>query len=162
MKTLSNRTEIVKIMSFGNTDFELNLKITDDQAKKYKFDLNQTNSFNDMKSLLENQDIRENVSVSVKNQLLNLLLFMNKTNKNKIFLEYLTLNTLFFGEELNQMKDKAISYFDDYYIQLIETNIFPPNKFIFNVNFNNTSKKSFEIYISSEQLEKNKKNYELP
>ena len=107
MKTLSNRTEIVKIMSFGNTDFELNLKITDDQAKKYKFDLNQTNSFNDMKSLLENQDIRENVSVSVKNQLLNLLLFMNKTNKNKIFLEYLTLNTLFFGEELNQMKDKT-------------------------------------------------------
>ena len=160
MKTLSNRTEIVKIMSFGNTDFELNLKITDDQAKKYKFDLNQTNSFNDMKSLLENQDIRENVSVSVKNQLLNLLLFMNKTNKNKIFLEYLTLNTLFFGEELNQMKDKAISYFDDYYIQLIETNIFPPNKFIFNVNFNNTSKKSFEIYISSEQLEKNKNSKE--
>ena len=150
MKPLSKKSDIVKIMSFGDYDFELNLNVTEDQALKYELDFDKIKSIIDMKSLLANQEIKENITVSCKNQLMNMLLFFNKTNKKKIFIEYLTLNSLYFGEEFTYLKDKIMIEFDDCYIQLKEINLLPPNQFTLKINFENKGQICFYIKISTE------------
>ena len=149
MRTLSKKKDIVKIMSFGDYDFEININITENQARKYKLDLDQIKSISEIKTLLAYQEIKENITLTCNNELVSLLLLMNKTNNNKIFIEYLCLNTLYLGEEFTFLKYNIISDFDDCFLLFKETNIKPQNSFYLNFEIDK-KKKSFKIQISSE------------
>lgn len=150
MKTLSSRSDVLKVASLGEYQFELNLSLTEEKAKRFKLDWDKVNSIDDLNQILVNQDIKELISVSSSSDLVNLLLFMNKTNKKKIFIEFLALNSLYFNEALSFFNEKIISDFDDFFIQFKEVNCLPPNKFSFNLLVENKGKKSFDIEIPKE------------
>jgi hypothetical protein len=77
---------------------------------------------------------------------------MNKTNKKKIFVEYLALNSLYFNEDFSFLNEKIVSDFDDYFVQFKETNCLPPNKFTLNLFVENKGKKSFDVEMKVDTI----------
>jgi len=152
MKTLSKHSDVMKVVSLGQYEFDLNLNITEDQAKRYKLDWDQVKSIDDLNQILQNQDIRDQIIISSKSDLINLLLFMNKTNKKKIFVEFLALNSLYFNEDFSFLNEKIVSDFDDYFVQFKETNCLPRNKFTLNLFVENKGKKSFDVEMKVDTI----------
>ena len=104
MKTMTNKAEFFKVMSFGEFDYDFSLNLSEADAKKYKFDIEQAKSLKDLSPLLKNEEIQSKVQMNSKNKLINLLLFLNKTNKHKTFIEFLSLNCIFLSDDLFFMK----------------------------------------------------------
>ena len=145
MKAMSNKSEFFKVMSFGEFDYDFSLNLSETDAKKYSFDIDKASSIKDLSTLLKQEDVCSKVQMNSKNKLLNLLLFINKTNQNKTFIEYLSLNCIFLSNDLLFMKERMKSGFDDDFLFLLESNILPPNKYKFNINVENKPPKTFEM-----------------
>ena len=143
------KTEFSKIMGLGDIDYEFTLNLSEPEAKLYKFDIDQTKSLKDCRNLLQIEEIKDKIIISSKNNLINLLLFINKTSQNKIFVEFLSLNCLFLNQDMSFIKEKIKQDFNENFLFLIESNIMQPCKFKLNINVQNKQPKSFEMELQS-------------
>ena len=69
MKTMTNKAEFFKVMSFGQFDYDFSLNLSEADAKKYDFDIDQAKSLKDLSPLLKNEDIQFKVQLNSKNKL---------------------------------------------------------------------------------------------
>ena len=145
MKTMTNKAEFFKVISFGEFDYDFSLNLSEQEAKKYNFEIEKAKSLKDLSQILQIEEIRSKVQMVSKNKLINLLLFLNKTNKHKTFIEFLSLNCIFLSDDLFFMKDRIKSGFDEDFMFLLESNILPPNKYKINVNVEKQTPKTFEM-----------------
>lgn len=154
----NTRKDFKNVLALGEIDYNFNLELTDNEALFYKFDINQVKSLKDCKTLLQNSEIKDKIVISSKNNLINLLLFINKTNPTKSFTEFLSLNCLFLGQDLAFIKEKISSQFDENFLFLIESNILSPCKFKLNIKVGEGKSKSFtsELNESSKVTDENK------
>ena len=87
MNSIKVEKSFKNVMGLGDIDYEFNLDLTEKEALLFKYDPNKLNSLKDCKSLLQNKIIKDKITISSRNNLINLLLFINKTNKcSKIWL----------------------------------------------------------------------------
>ena len=114
MKT--SKSDFSKVMGLGDIDYEFSLNLSEPEAKLLKFDIDQVKNLTDCKSLLQNDEIKEKININSKNNLVNLLLFINKTNQNKSYTEFLSLNCLFLNQDLGFIKEKIKIDFEDNFL----------------------------------------------
>jgi hypothetical protein len=141
---MKNKSEFWKVLGIGDIDYEFTINLTQVEANFLKFDIDKVRSLQDCRALLEQEEVREKMQISSKNNLINLLLFLNKTNLNKTFVEFLSLNCLSLSQDMAFVKDKVKTDFDDNFLFLIESNLISPCKFKLQINVENKSPKIFE------------------
>jgi len=123
-----------KICSFGIFDINLNLELSQKEASEYNFNMNNYNYIEDLKNIFYpinysvndnefNFDILNHISLTSDNNLINSLLFINKANKYKSFVEFIMLNQLKFSKK-NKFIHELIKYvLDKNYFYIIENRI---------------------------------------
>lgn len=145
---MKNKSEFWKVLGIGDIDYEFTINMTQAEANFLKFDIDKIKSLQDCKTLLEQEEVRDKMQISSKNNLINLLLFLNKTNLNKTFVEFLSLNCLSLSQDMAFFKEKVKTDFDDNFLFLIESNLISPCKFKLQINVENKSPKIFESETS--------------
>ena len=91
---------IKRLCSIGLLNIDLNLILRKSFTEKYKFNINNYNTINDLKSLFfqknENNEIdyMNYISLSSDDNLLNTLFFINRAYKIKTFIEFLIPNEI--------------------------------------------------------------------
>ena len=158
MNSGNTRKDFKNVLGLGEIDYSFNLNLTEKEALLYKFDINQTKSIKDCKNLLQTNEIKEKIMITSKNNLINLMLFINKTNPTKSFTEFLSLNCLILNQDFSFLKEKISSQFDDNFLFLIESNILPPCKFKLNIQVGDNQPKTFvsELNESSKVMDDGK------
>lgn len=151
---MKNKSEFWKVLGIGDIDYEFTINLTQDEASFLKFDIDKVRSLQDCKALLQQEEVREKMQISSKNNLINLLLFLNKTNLNKTFVEFLSLNCLSLSQDMAFVKEKVKTDFDDNFLFLIESNLISPCKFKLQINVENKSPKIFESDSSNDSSSK--------
>ena len=130
-----------KLCSIGILDIELNLILYQSQIEKFNFDINKYNKVQDLKSLFyENNDNDNNIDyfnyifLSSENNLINTLLFINRSYKSKTFIEFIMPNRLDFSENTNFVRNLLTDIFNKNYLFIIENRILDvPSKIKFNI-----------------------------
>jgi len=136
------------VVGIGDSDYEFNLNLTEAEAKMIKIDVNQINNMSECIPLLQNDQVKHKIVINSKNLLFNVLLNLNKSNSNKTFIEYISLNSIVALPNFIGFRDKIVSDLDENYMYLIENNLTQPNKLKFNICVQNQQPKSFEMEIS--------------
>ena len=99
----SKNSNIGKIITFGNLNLLLTLKLEEDNFKSKDF--SNLNALQDLSFITDNKKLWENIELSSKSELLNSLLQMNKIKKNKSVIAYLVYNKIEFNDNQNKFKD---------------------------------------------------------
>ena len=149
--------ENLKIMSFGVYDYEFTANFSEQEINQLNIPLTQAKIINDIYRLIRTEGFRNKIELNSKNNLFNLLLFINKTNKQKTPIEFFALNSLFLPKELNFMQGKIKSEFEDNMIFLSESNILPPTQYKFSTQINSNIPQTFQVDYSEYLIYENKK-----
>jgi len=152
-----------KICSFGIFDINLNLELSQKEASEYNFNINKFNSVEDLKDLYYsnnssvnnnelNFDILNHISLTSDNNLINSLLFINKSNKYKSFVEFIMFNQLNFSKKTKFIYELIKYVLDKNYFYIIENkicDILSSIKFIIKIFQDNSNE---ILYIKKFQL----------
>ena len=152
-----------KICSFGIFDINLNLELSQKEASEYNFNINKFNSVEDLKDLYYsnnssvnnnelNSDILNHISLTSDNNLINSLLFINKSNKYKSFVEFIMFNQLNFSKKTKFIYELIKYVLDKNYFYIIENkicDILSSIKFIIKIFQDNSNE---ILYIKEFQL----------
>ena len=175
-----------KLFSIGYLDMKLSLVLRESVAKNNNFDINKYNSLNDLENLFlqssetinnyENNnnnsdslsaenfnvfDYMDFISLSSDDPFTNTLLYINRTYKTKIFIEYLLLNKIKYTSKNFFMKSVIEKIFSKNYFFFVESSFpidsNPKVKLIIKVINDNDdeiiSSKSFDIFENSNEDE---------
>ena len=123
-----------KICSFGIFDINLNLELSQKEANEYNFNINKYTYIEDLKNIFYpgnysindnefNFDILNHISLTSDNNLINSLLFINKSNKYKSFVEFIMLNQLKFSKKTKFIYELIKYVLDKNYFYIIENKI---------------------------------------
>ena len=93
-----------RILGLGLIKLDFYLNLTDEIIKKYKIDLNSINSPKDLAFIAEDTFLLDLIQISSSDTLSNILLFLNKANTSKSFVELITLSPLRFHPDEEHMK----------------------------------------------------------
>ena len=151
-----------KLCSLGILDININLILTQSQAEKYNFDIENYNTVSDLKNLFypeteENTkteiDYFNHIILSSDNDIINALLYINRAYKSKTFIEFIMPNKLDFGENTKFVHDLLIDVCNMNYLFPIENKLIDVNS---NIKFNisiidddskeNIEFKSFDLF----------------
>jgi hypothetical protein len=146
---MKTKDELYKVVGIGETDFEFNLNLTETELVLYKINPESLNSVSDLIPLLKINELKEKLYISSNNNLLNIFLYLNKTNPQKTFVEYVSLNCIMVNPENFFMKEKMIKELEENCMFLIEANLLPPTKIKINLNIPNRPTKILEMEFTS-------------
>ena len=153
-----------KICSFGIFDINLNLELSQKEASEHNFNINKYNYIEDLKNIFYprnnsindnefNFDILNHISLTSDNNLINSLLFINKANKYKSFVEFIMFNQLKFSKKTKFIHELIKYVLDKNYFYIIENKIcdIPSSiKFIIKIFKDNSNEilhiKKFELF----------------
>jgi len=136
--------EALKIMSFGEFDYEFNVNLSQSELKEMNIILPEINSIKDVYKHIKNEKFRNKVEIKSKNTLINLLLFLNLSNNIKTPVEFFSLNSLFLPKELNYFNNKIRNNYISNKLQILDSNILPPSKYRFSIAVDGTETKILE------------------
>lgn len=148
MSKNSKVSKFKSIVGIGSLDYELSLTLTEKECNSNNFVLSQINSIKDCKGILSKSKILSKINIASRNNLINLLLFINKSNPDKSFVEFLSINSLFISDEIKFVKNKIKENFDENFLFLIESNIINPSKFKLIINTEKGESKELEFDIN--------------
>jgi hypothetical protein len=151
----NENNNFLKLIATGPINFELTLILTEEEAEMFNVIPNKIHKMSDCASFLTHQgnnffitssqslpkklNIFDYIRLSSNNRSINTLLFINKAFKKKIFIEYITLNSIRLLQENLFMKDVLKHVTEQNFLFLVE------NKFIKNLE----SKIKFSIKINN-------------
>ena len=146
-KTTSQHTNTNKLVSLGYLDLEFTLVLTEIDIKLFKIEYEILTSLEGVKMFFESQSaFLDRVIISSKNNLITTLLYLNKTQNKKTFIEYLTLNKLVYSEEELFMKEVIKHITQHNFIFIEENEIFDSDpEIIFTIKFPLKEKIVFNI-----------------
>ena len=178
---------INNICAIGKLDIDLNLTLRKSEAEYFKFNISDYNKVEDLKQLFfpNNYDKQEEsyennndekyekpninylnyISLSSQDKFTNILLFINRAFKEKLFVELILLNKIEFSEERQFIKTIIEQICGKNYFFIIENKIYDiPSKINFKIqileddNDNIIESKIFQIIDSNEipdEIDKN-------
>ena len=120
---------IKRLCSIGLLNIDLNLILRKSFTEKYKFNINNYNTINDLKSLFfqknENNEIdyMNYISLSSDDNLLNTLFFINRAYKIKTFIEFLIPNEIKIYKNDYFIKNLINEILNRNYFFVVENNI---------------------------------------
>ena len=132
-----------KLCSLGILDININLILTESQAEKYDFNIDDYNTVSDLKNLFyplttdynTEIDYFKHVFLSSDNNLINTLLYINRAYKPKTFIEFIMPNKLDFGSNTKFVHNLLIDVCNMNYLFIVENKIIDVNSNIkFNIN----------------------------
>lgn len=137
-----------KILGIGLIKLDFYMNLTEDLIKLYNIDLDSINSPKDLLFLCEDVFLLDLIQISSTDSLTNILLFMNKTNFTKAFVELITINTLRFKPEEEHMR-KIFSHVTEHnYLFSNEMSVSnSPNKLSFAIRLGKKLIKYFDIVV---------------
>ena len=145
-----------KLCSLGILDININLILTESQAEKYDFNIDDYNTVSDLKNLFyplttdynTEIDYFKHVFLSSDNNLINTLLYINRAYKPKTFIEFIMPNKLDFGSNTKFVHNLLIDVCNMNYLFIVENKIIDK---IIDVNSNI----KFNINIIDEETKEN-------
>ena len=150
-----------KLCSLGILDININLILTESQAEKYDFNIDDYNTVSDLKNLFyplttdynTEIDYFKHVFLSSDNNLINTLLYINRAYKPKTFIEFIMPNKLDFGSNTKFVHNLLIDVCNMNYLFIVENKIIDVNSNIkFNINIideetkENIETKTFDLF----------------
>ena len=150
-----------KLCSLGILDINVNLILTESQAEKYDFNIDDYNTVSDLKNLFyplttdynTEIDYFKHVFLSSDNNLINTLLYINRAYKPKTFIEFIMPNKLDFGSNTKFVHNLLIDVCNMNYLFIIENKLIDVNSNIkFNINIideetkENIETKTFDLF----------------
>ena len=150
-----------KLCSLGILDININLILTESQAEKYEFNIDDYNTVSDLKNLFyplttdynTEIDYFKHVFLSSENNLINTLLYINRAYKPKTFIEFIMPNKLDFGSNTKFVHNLLIDVCNMNYLFIVENKIIDVNSNIkFNINIideetkENIETKTFDLF----------------
>ena len=165
------------LCAIGKLDIDLNLTLRKSEVELFKFDISKYNSVEDLKYLFypeEKNETEENnkneeeeekpdinyfdyISLSSNDTFTNMLLFINRAFKEKIFVELILLNKMEFSEEKKFVKSMIEQICCKNYFFIIENKIYDiPSKINFKIQIleDDTDKiiesKNFQMFENNE------------
>ena len=128
-----------KLCSLGILDIELNLILNQSLAEKNHFNIDEYDDVRQLKELFypsEEKHLEINyfnhLYLSSKNNLINILLSINRAYKSKTFIEFIMPNKLDFSENTRFVKSLLKDVFNQNYLFIIENKMIDiPSKIIF-------------------------------
>ena len=119
-----------KLCSLGILDININMTLTQSQAEKYNFNIEDYNTVSDLKNLFYPEDeakteidYLKHIFISSDNSLINTLLYINRAYKSKTFIEFIMPNKLDFSEKTKFIHDLLIDICNMNYLFIIENRI---------------------------------------
>ena len=150
-----------KLCSLGILDININLILTESQAEKYDFNIDDYNTVSDLKNLFyplttdynTEIDYFKHIFLSSDNNLINTLLYINRAYKPKTFIEFIMPNKLDFGSNTIFVHNLLIDVCNMNYLFIVENKIIDVNSNIkFNINIideetkENIETKTFDLF----------------
>ena len=150
-----------KLCSLGILDININLILTESQAEKYDFNIDDYNTVPDLKNLFyplttdynTEIDYFKHIFLSSDNNLINTLLYINRAYKPKTFIEFIMPNKLDFGSNTKFVHNLLIDVCNMNYLFIVENKIIDVNSNIkFNINIideetkENIETKTFDLF----------------
>ena len=150
-----------KLCSLGILDININLILTESQAEKYDFNIDDYNTVSDLKNLFyplttdynTEIDYFKHIFLSSDNNLINTLLYINRAYKPKTFIEFIMPNKLDFGSNTKFVHNLLIDVCNMNYLFIVENKIIDVNSNIkFNINIideetkENIETKTFDLF----------------
>jgi len=150
--------EVLKIMSFGVFDYEFNVNLTQSELKEMNIILPEIISIKDVYKHLKNEKFRNKFEIKSKNNLINLLLFLNLSNNIKTPVEFFSLNSIALPKELHYFNNKIRNNFINNKLLILESNILPAIKCRFIIAIEGIETKILEEDFSDSISSENKKD----
>jgi hypothetical protein len=135
-----------KIIGLGLIKIDFYINLTEEMIKEHEIDFHRINSPKDLLFILENPALLNQIQISTTDNLTNILLYINKANIQKSFVELITLNSLKFKPEEEFIR-KLFSHVTEHnYLftnEMSITNV--PNKISFAIKSGKKLLKYFDI-----------------
>ena len=152
-----------KLCSLGILDININMTLTQSQAEKYNFNIEDYNTVSDLKNLFYPEDeakteidYLKHIFISSDNSLINTLLYINRAYKSKTFIEFIMPNKLDFSEKTKFIHDLLIDICNMNYLFIIENRILDTYSNIkFNINIIDDETKEIIQYKTFDLFEMN-------
>lgn len=143
-KSTTSKRKISKVLGIDYLDFSFSLNLTEEELSIFNIDLESINTKQDLEFISKNESLLEKITVSSDSDLINSLLYLNKSNKFKCYVEFWSFNSFDLTEE-EQFFKKIISYVTEHnFLFVNETQIAAPYKKIsFKITVKGVEKKSF-------------------
>ena len=161
-----------KLCSLGILDIDINLTLTQSEADKYNFNIDNYNEVSDLKNLFYPEedsntnntnntnsnstneiDYFNHIYLSSENNLINTLLYINRAYKLKTFIEFIMPNKLDFSENTKFIHNLLIDVCNRNYLFIIENKLIDISSNIkFNINIiddetkENIKYKTFDLF----------------
>ena len=94
-----------KLVSFGDLNITFSLELSKIELEKYSIDWEKLNNIKDISFIHKNKNLWDKIEIKSTDNIINLFLYMNRVNRNKIFVQYITLNEIIYNEEQNEFKN---------------------------------------------------------
>ena len=152
-----------KLCSLGILDININLTLTESQAENYNFNIDDYNTVLDLKNIFypdEEPEIEidyfKHIYISSDNNIINTLLYINRSYKSKTFIEFIMPNKLDFSDNTKFIHNLLIDICNRNYLFLIENKLIDIGSNIkFNINIINDDTKENVEYKTFDLFEMN-------
>jgi len=135
-----------KIIGLGLIKMDFYINLTEELISQHNIDLSKINSPKDLFFISENQTLLNSVQLTTTDTLTNILLYINKANVQKSFVELITLNPLRFKHEEEFIRKILAHVTEHNYIFTNEMNVATaPNKISFAIKSRKKMLKYFDI-----------------
>ena len=94
-----------KIISLGRIDITLSLSLNKNDMEEHSIHWENLNNLRDLSFLLTESNLRNKIEIKSDDISTNFFLYMNKVNKNKIYIQYVALNEIVYDQEQKEFKD---------------------------------------------------------
>jgi len=142
----SNERKTPRIIGLGLLKLDFYINLTDELIKTYDIDFQKINSPKDLKFFCELPMLLNHIQISTTDSLTNILLYLNKANNHKSFVELITLNNLRFKPEEEFMRKIFAHVTETNYLFTNEMNLANvPNKISFAIKNGKKMLKYFDI-----------------
>lgn len=143
----NSKRKVSRLLGLGYLNFEFKLEITESDINNYNIDLPSINEIKDLEFIAKDNAIMDKIVVTSTSNLINTLLYINKSNKIKTFIELTSFNNFFFEKDDERFLKDIVTYVTEHnFIFLNETDISSNVK---NINFvicvNGLEKKKFVL-----------------
>lgn len=125
MKNKTTKPKTTKVLGLGFLDFSFCLDITEDDEIRLGIDFRDMTAEDVGEVILGDQSLIERVNLNTNSSLINTLLYINKTNKKKTFIEYTSYNSFNLNEDQKQFRELITKITELKYIFINELNISP-------------------------------------
>ena len=114
---------IPRILSMGSVDLIMNFEFTEDEIIDLELEFDKLNSLTDLKFLEEKKDLWNKFELTSNNPTLITLLYLNKVNNKKSYIDYVPLGLPTFSDEEKYFEEVVKFVTEQNYLSINESQL---------------------------------------